>query len=124
MIVGARNDPEWGPVVLVGFGGVQAEVLRDVVLLAPDLTQAQIVSAIGGLKSAALLNGFRGAPVCDVDALAALVGRVSRLVRSEPSIAEIDLNPVMVLAAGEGVIALDALLVLGAGETTGQGQSK
>jgi acetate---CoA ligase (ADP-forming) len=110
MIVGARSDPEWGPVVLVGFGGVQAEILQDVRLLTPDLTEAAIAAEIGRLKSAALLQGFRGAPPCDVPALARLVSRVGALMRAEPSIAEIDLNPVVVFPQGEGVVALDALI--------------
>jgi succinyl-CoA synthetase beta subunit len=110
LIVGARNDPEWGPVVLVGFGGVQAEVLQDVRLLPPDLGEAAILAEIDQLKSAALLHGFRGAPALDVKAVAAIVGHVGRLLLGEPRIREIDLNPVILYA--QGAVALDALMLV------------
>jgi acyl-CoA synthetase (NDP forming) len=110
LIVGARNDPEWGPVVLVGFGGVQAEVLQDVRLLPPDLDQAAILAELDQLKSAALLHGFRGAPALDVKAVAAIVASVGRLLLGEPRIREIDLNPVILYA--NGAVALDALMLV------------
>ncbi len=113
LIVGARNDPEWGPVILVGFGGVQAEVLQDVRLLPPDLTLAGIVRELHLLKGAALLRGHRGAPAVDVEAVAALIERLSRLLLTESSIREIDLNPVVVYPKGQGVLALDALMLTG-----------
>ena len=112
LIVGARNDPDWGPVLLVGMGGIQAEVLKDVRLLAPDLTEEEIASEIGLLASAPLLHGFRGAPPRDVAAVAALVARLGRLVATEPSIREIDLNPVVVYPQGQGAVALDALMLV------------
>lgn len=110
LIVGGRNDPDWGPVVLVGFGGVQAEVTRDVRLLPPDLDGAAIVAEIRRLRGAPLLDGFRGAPCCDVAAVARIAAAVGRLLRGEPRIREIDLNPVVVDAAG--AVALDALISL------------
>lgn len=113
LIVGARNDPEWGPVVLVGFGGVQAEILQDVRLLTPDLSREAIVAELGKLKSAALLHGFRGEPARDVEAVAAIVERISALLVANPAIREIDLNPVVVYPAGEGAVALDALMLVG-----------
>ena len=113
LIVGARNDPEWGPVILVGFGGVQAEILKDVRLLAPDLTPEAIIGEIGRLKCAALLGGFRGAAPCDVGAVADIVGRLGRILRAEPSIREIDLNPVVVHPGRQGAIILDALMAVG-----------
>lgn len=114
LIVGARNDPEWGPVVLVGFGGVQAEVLQDVRLLPPDLDEAAILAEIDQLKSAALLHGFRGAPALDVNAVAGIVSNIGRLLMGEPRIREIDLNPVILYA--EGAVALDALMLVDAAE--------
>ncbi|MFN3423964.1 MAG: acetate--CoA ligase family protein [Novosphingobium meiothermophilum] len=112
MIVGAKNDPEWGPVVLAGFGGVTAEILQDVRLLTADLTQAAVEAELMKLKSAALLTGFRGAPALDVPALAALIVKVGQVLRAEPSIREIDLNPVILHPMGEGVVALDALMLV------------
>ncbi|SES24876.1 acetate--CoA ligase family protein [Rhizobium sp. NFR03] len=113
LIVGARNDPEWGPVILLGFGGVQAEILKDVRLLAPDLTPEAIIGEIGRLKCAALLGGFRGAAPCDVGAVADIVGHLGRILRAEPSIREIDLNPVVVHPGRQGAIILDALMTVG-----------
>lgn len=111
LIVGARNDPEWGPVVLVGFGGVQAELLHDVRLLPPDLTHDAILAELRRLKSGALLNGYRGSPALDVDAVAKVIATVGRLLLGTPSIREIDLNPVVVYPKGQGAVALDALIL-------------
>lgn len=112
LILGARRDPDWGPVLLAGFGGVQAEILRDVRLLPADLPEGAIVAELHRLKSAPLLRGFRGAPPLDVAAVAAILARLGRLLRAEPAIREIDLNPVVVHPAGQGVVALDALMLV------------
>ncbi|MFY7836426.1 MAG: acetate--CoA ligase family protein [Novosphingobium sp.] len=112
MIVGAKNDPEWGPVVLAGFGGVTAEILQDVRLLTADLTQDAVEAELMKLKSAALLSGYRGSPALDVPALAMLIVKVGQVLRAEPSIREIDLNPVILHPKGEGVVALDALMLV------------
>ncbi|MEO5597341.1 MAG: acetate--CoA ligase family protein [Novosphingobium sp.] len=111
MIVGARNDPEWGPVVLVGLGGVTAEILKDVRLITPDLSEAAITAELLQLKSAAVLTGWRGAPALDVPALVRLVRTVLGILCAEPSLVELDLNPVMVFPLGQGIIALDALII-------------
>lgn len=111
MIVGGRNDPDWGAVVLAGFGGVTAEILADVRLFTPDMTEAEVVAELGKLKSAALLAGWRGAPALDVAALAALIVKLARLLHNEPRLVEFDLNPVILYPAGQGVIALDALIL-------------
>jgi acyl-CoA synthetase (NDP forming) len=112
LIIGGRNDPEWGPIVLAGFGGVQAEILKDVRLLPPDLDIEGIVRELHKLKSAELLRGFRGTPALDVAAAAEIIARVAALLRAEPAIAEIDLNPVIVYPQGLGATALDALIVV------------
>ncbi|CAN5407586.1 acetate--CoA ligase family protein [soil metagenome] len=111
LIVGARSDPEWGPVILVGFGGVTAEMLHDVRLLPPDLTHDAICAELRKLKSGALLDGYRGSPALDVDAVAEIIAVVGRLLLGTPSIREIDLNPVVVYAKGQGAVALDALIL-------------
>jgi len=113
MIVGARNDPEWGPVILAGFGGVTAEILQDVRLITPDLSEAAIVAELLQLKSAALLKGWRGAPALDLPALARLIRAVSAALLAEPRLRELDLNPVILHPEGEGVVALDALILAG-----------
>lgn len=113
MILGATRDPLWGPVLLVGFGGVQAEVLKDFRILAPDLSPAEIKSEVLRLRGAPLLQGFRGAPPAALDALAAAAAMLGRLMLQEPRIIEIDLNPVVVHSEAEGISVLDALMELG-----------
>lgn len=108
MILGARNDPEWGATVLVGFGGVAAELLKDVVLLPPGLSVEAIEAKIDGLRMAPLLRGFRGAPPVNVRAVAQMAQRLGEIVAATPAIREIDLNPVV--ASPEGAVALDALI--------------
>jgi hypothetical protein len=80
-------------------------------ILPPDLTQEAIVAEFRKLKTARLLDGFRGAPAVDVEAAAQVASRIGALMLSEPSIVEIDINPLMAHARGEGVTALDALIV-------------
>ena len=111
LIVGGRNDPEWGPVVVVGFGGVQAEILKDSRLLAPDMSDSEILEELRNLKGAALLEGFRGSAPLDVDAIVRIAHAVGRLLLDEPSIREIDLNPVVIYPRSKGAVALDALIV-------------
>ena len=112
LIVGARNDPQWGAVVLVGFGGVTAEIAKDAILLPPDLPPDAIVRELDRLKGSPLLHGYRGSPALDVEALAQAVSNLGLLVQQSPRIREIDLNPVVVYPRGEGVVALDALMLL------------
>ncbi|MBV8837926.1 MAG: acetate--CoA ligase family protein, partial [Alphaproteobacteria bacterium] len=109
MIVGARRDPAWGPVLLVGLGGVWTEALDDVRLMPADLTAAQVAAEIVALKGARLLRGLRGAPAVDIAAIAAVVTRVGALMRARPEITEIDINPLV--AYPDRVLALDALIV-------------
>ena len=109
LIVGARNDPEWGPVILIGFGGVQAEVLKDVRLLPPGLPHDAIVAELRALKQGPLLGGWRGAAALDVNAVAAAIEGLGRALLGTPAIREIDLNPVVVYP--DGAVALDALIV-------------
>jgi acyl-CoA synthetase (NDP forming) len=110
LIVGARNDPHWGATILVGFGGVSAELLHDVRLLPAGLDRDAIAAELRRLRLAPLLDGFRGEPAMDVDAVAALVEALGKVVAATPAIREIDLNPVMVYPRGHGAIALDALI--------------
>jgi acyl-CoA synthetase (NDP forming) len=110
LIVGGRNDPQWGPVVLVGSGGVQAEATKDVRLLPPDLSHEDIQRELNQLRCGALLRGFRGSPALDIGAVAEVVLRVGRLMPSMPQIMEIDINPLVVYENGGGAVALDALI--------------
>ncbi len=110
LIVGARNDPQWGPVLLIGSGGVLAEATGDVRLIPPDLSREAIAKELNKLRCGALLRGFRGSPPLDIEAVAKIVAKVGCLLRSLPEITEIDINPVVVHAAGRGAVALDALI--------------
>ena len=110
MFVGARRDPDWGVVLMVGLGGVWIEALEDVRLLPPGLGEAAIIAEIRKLKGARLLGGIRGAPPLDELAVARTVAIVAELMQVTPRLSEIDINPLVVYPAGEGVQALDALI--------------
>jgi acyl-CoA synthetase (NDP forming) len=111
LMVGAKRDPDWGAVLLLGLGGIWVEALGDVQFLPVDADQTQIVEAMGRLRSARLLAGFRGAPPVDTEAVARTVLAIGRLMQTVPALIEIDVNPLMVHAAGQGATALDALMV-------------
>ncbi len=111
LVIGAKRDPLWGPVVLVGLGGIWVEALGDVRLLPPDLSEAAIVEELGKLRTAKLLKGFRGAPAVDVEAVAKTAALVGRIMMTVPEIVEIDINPVFAHGKGEGITAVDALIV-------------
>jgi acetate---CoA ligase (ADP-forming) len=111
LVVGAKRDPQWGPVVLVGIGGIFIEALGDVRLLPPDLDESAIVEELGKLQGAKLLGGFRGAPPADVEAVAHTAALIARLMLTQPEILEIDINPLVAHGKGQGVTALDALIV-------------
>ena len=109
MVVGAKRDPNWGPVLLVGLGGVWIEALGDVRLLPVDLTADQIAAEIRKLKGAKLLDGMRGQPKADIGAVAQVAAKVAALMAARPEIAEIDINPLV--AHASGAVALDVLIV-------------
>lgn len=112
LIAGVRNDSHWGLMLVVGFGGVFAEALKDVRLLPVHLDVAAIISEILALKCAPLLRGCRHSPAVDVPAAARIVRRLGDLALSHPEIQEADINPVVVYPEGQGAIALDALMLV------------
>jgi acyl-CoA synthetase (NDP forming) len=112
IIVGTLLDDTFGPMVMVGLGGVTAELFKDVVYRPAPVSAHEAAMMLHGLKSAPLLNGFRGAAPADVAAAAALIAKVSQLAAQlKGEVAEIELNPVLVHPAGEGVTIVDALVV-------------
>lgn len=113
-VVGAKRDPQWGPVLLVGLGGIYVELMRDVRLLPIDLTVKDIEAELRKLKGAALFDGFREGAIPDLAAVAQVVTAIGRLMASCPEISEIDLNPLVAFEQGKGVIALDALIAFDA----------
>lgn len=112
MVIGGRRDPNWGVVMMAGLGGVWIEALRDVRLFAPDMTQAQVVAELSKLKGARLLSGLRGSAPVDVAAVAQALRQLAGLMLANPQISEVDVNPLIALPEGEGVMALDALFVM------------
>lgn len=113
LMVGAKRDPQWGPIVLFGLGGVWVEAIGDVRMLPIDASEPLIVQELLKLKSSRLLTGFRGAPPVDLDAVARAVRLIGQLMHGVPEILEIDVNPLVVFPKGQGVLALDALVVTG-----------
>jgi len=117
VIVGTRWDPQFGSLLLVGFGGLFVEVLRDVRPALAPVSPAVAAALLGRLRLWPLLDGARGRPPADVTALAELVSRVSWLAADlGPRLVELDLNPVIVRAAGEGAIVVDGRATLAASE--------
>jgi len=112
MILGIHRDAAFGPMLMVGLGGIYVEVLKDVVSIPAPTDEAEAHDAIERLKGAPLLAGVRGEPPADIDALVDLMVRLSRFAGDfADEIAEIDLNPVLVHPQGQGVSILDALIV-------------
>ena len=111
-ILGMRRDPMFGPVVMVGSGGVLAETMNDVSFRKAPIDPAEARRMIGDLAGACVLEGVRGRPRCDIDALAAAVAALSRFAAAHAEeIESVDVNPFVVLPEGEGGLALDALIV-------------
>ena len=112
VILGMLRDPAWGPAVAVGIGGTLVDVLHDRRLLLPPVDDAEARAALGSLRAARLFEGVRGAPPSDVAALAEALVRFSELCQDlADDVVEIDVNPLLVLPEGQGVLALDALIV-------------
>jgi len=112
LIMGVSRDPVFGPVAMVGMGGIFAEVLGDVALEPAPVTPAQAEAMIRSLKMFPILDGARGRERGDVAAAARTLSALSEFAcRHADDVAEIDLNPVLVRAEGQGVVALDALMI-------------
>jgi acyl-CoA synthetase (NDP forming) len=113
VIVGAVNDPHFGPVIAYGLGGIFTELLKDVTYRYAPFDADGAREMIGEIKASPLLSGYRGRPALDMEALAQAMSRLSHLVADHADrIAEIDVNPMFVRPAGQGVVAADALIVL------------
>ncbi|MFN8664921.1 MAG: acetate--CoA ligase family protein [Thermomicrobiales bacterium] len=111
LIIGCRQDPAFGPLVMVGFGGIYAEILRDTAVALGPISEGDAETLIRGLRGSPLLLGARGRPVLDISAAAAVASKLSLLAASHPEIAALEINPLLVLPAG--VVALDARVTLG-----------
>jgi len=113
LIVGVARDEQFGPYLLLGGGGILVELMKDTVSLLLPTTREQVLRTLSKLKCTPLLNGFRGAPPADVNAAVDVILAVASLVEDAlDSINELDINPLMLLAEGQGVVAADALISL------------
>jgi acetate---CoA ligase (ADP-forming) len=112
IFVGARVDVDFGPIIVVGAGGVQVELYKDVAIRLAPIDEKSAAEAIASTRVSKLLAGFRGAPVGDVDAVARTVSALSRFISDfADRISEIEINPLAVLANGQGCVALDCVIV-------------
>jgi acyl-CoA synthetase (NDP forming) len=112
IIIGTLLDATFGPMIMVGFGGITTELFKDVIYRPAPVSAAEASAMLGELKAAPLLNGFRGAAKADVAALSQLIAQVSLLAAQyHAQIAEIEINPVLVHPQGQGVTIVDALVV-------------
>jgi acetyltransferase len=112
IIVGTMLDATFGPMIMVGFGGITTELFKDVVYRPAPVSAAEAAAMLAELKAAPLLNGFRGAAKADVAALAQLISQVSVLAAQYAGeISEIEINPVLVHPLGQGVTIVDTLVV-------------
>ena len=110
IVVGVRNDPLFGPLIVVGLGGILVEVLKDTALSPAPVTPSEAVGMLRGLKGVKLLEGFRGMEAVNIDKLADVISRVSRFAADHrDSVAELDVNPL--ICAGNRITAVDALIV-------------
>jgi acetyltransferase len=111
-LLGISRDPQLGPTLVLGLGGVFVEILADVAIRIPPISAGEARCALDSLKGAKVFSGARGAPPADVEAFAEMAARLSWLAYDlRDQINELDLNPVMVLPKDQGAFAVDALLV-------------
>ena len=112
LILGTTTDPVFGPVVMVGLGGIFAEIIGDVAVQTAPVTEAMALEMLRSLKAFAVLDGARGRPRADTAAAARAIAALSRFAAAHArTISEIDINPLLLMPEGQGVVALDALLV-------------
>jgi acetyltransferase len=114
LLVGAVRDPQFGPMVVAGFGGIYVEVLRDTAARLAPVTPAEALAMLGELRMAPVLLGARGEPAVDRQAAAAAISRLARLATDAPALTEIELNP-LVVGPG-GAVAVDARAVVAAAD--------
>ena len=112
MLFRSKQDPVFGPVILLGSGGIMVEMLKDSVVRVAPITKSDAHTMITELKIFPLLGGERGYPKSDIDAVADILARLSNFSLATDLISELDINPLMVLPEGNGACAADALIVL------------
>jgi len=110
VIVGAIKDPQFGPTIMFGLGGIFVEVLKDVTFRIAPITEGDAREMISEIKAYPILKGFRGAPPADIEAIVKILVNVSKLVMEHQEIKELDLNPIMVYRSGAKTV--DARIIL------------
>jgi acyl-CoA synthetase (NDP forming) len=110
VIVGMTTDPQFGPVMMFGLGGIMVEVLKDVSFRLVPLTERDAGQMISEIKGKPVLDGVRGQPASDIEALKRTILKVSQFVEANPDVRELDLNPVF--AYPDGAVAVDARIVI------------
>jgi acetate---CoA ligase (ADP-forming) len=108
VMIGVTHDPLFGPLIAFGLGGIHVEILGDVRFRITPLTDGDAAQMVREIKGYRLLQGYRGHPAADVDAIAEVLLRVSRLVEDIPEISELDLNPIIAFPLGQGCRIVDA----------------
>ncbi len=112
-LVGYRRDPVAGPIVVVGAGGILSELYNDACVRSAPVDRKTARAMIAGVRGLAVVAGYRGLPEGDLEGLADVIVRVSKLALCEaPGVLEAEINPVVVKAKGDGVVAVDGLIVL------------
>jgi acetyltransferase len=112
VIIGVNRDPQFGPLLMFGLGGIYVEVLKDVTFRIAPVSRAEATEMINEIRSYHLLRGVRGEKPSDMDAIVDAILRISQLVADFPEIVEMDINPLMVHEAGRGAVAVDMRFVL------------
>jgi acetate---CoA ligase (ADP-forming) len=108
MLVGMTSDATFGPLLVCGMGGVNAELQKDAAFRLPPVTDFDAAQMLTELRISRLFEGYRGGPLGDRDALIQLIMRISALAEAAPELSELDLNPIKVLTPGQGAIVIDA----------------
>jgi acyl-CoA synthetase (NDP forming) len=123
VLIGMNRDPQFGPLVTFGLGGIYVEILQDVSFRLAPFTRQEAQEMISEIRAHALLEGVRGQPPMDTASLVEALLRVGQLVLDFPEIAELDINPFVVYEKGTEGVALDMRLVLSPGSPPGEPES-
>jgi len=112
VILGMKRDPHFGPILMFGLGGIYVEALKDVTFRVAPIRELSALDMIKSIRAVKLLEGVRGEPKADFDAMTECLKRLSQLACDHPEIDEIDINPLMVYAEGKGAGVIDARIIL------------
>jgi acyl-CoA synthetase (NDP forming) len=112
IVIGLKRSDAFGPIILVGMGGIWVEVMRDRALRLCPIQADEAMVMLRELRGLPMLTGWRGRPPCDLDALAGMIAAVSRMGVARDDIVELDLNPVLIMEQGHGAVAVDARAVV------------